>query len=157
MADKSLAYFMRSQNKEERIVEIPGVPSIVDEKGNVIPFKVRVLSHQKITDIFDSYKKREVYTDKKGNPVVSNGQVVFKVDNQSQKAMRRILVEALVYPDLKNKELMDYYECYSFDDMPGKLFPDRKEYEHVSRCVYTALGILDDEDNESEVNEAKNS
>ena len=75
----------------------------------------------------------------------------------SNKALRRFIVEALVYPDLHNKELMDYFDCYEFAEMPLKVFPNPKEYDQVANIVLSTIGILDeDEDDESEVQEAKN-
>ena len=61
--------------------------------------------------------------DDKGKPVFNRGQAVFDTTTDSNKALRRIIVEALVYPDLHNKELMDYFDCYEFAEMPLKVFP----------------------------------
>ena len=36
--------------------------------------------------------------------------MVFKTEKDSVKATRHIIVEALVYPDLKDPELMKYYD-----------------------------------------------
>jgi hypothetical protein len=157
MAEKTLAYFMRETAKKQEIVEVPGIESIKDEKGNIVPFKVKVLTKKEIDDIYDKYRTRTLVYDKKGRPVINRGQAVFDVNTDSNKALRRVIVEALVYPDLHDKELMDYYECYDFTEMPLKVFPNPKEYEEVANMVLSVLGILDDdEDGETEVKEAKN-
>lgn len=158
MADKSLSYFMRDLSKEKEIVEIPGVESIKDEKGNIIPFKVRILSNKEIMEIYDKYKTKKIAYDKKGRPILSNGQVAFIVENDTNRALRRIIVEALEYPDLKNKELMDYYKCPSYDDMPYMVFPNSKEYIEVQNNVMIALGMSqpEDEEIEDDIEEAKN-
>ena len=154
--DKSLSYFMRDLNKKEEIVEIPGVESYKDEEGNIIPLKVRLLTNKEILEIYDKYKTKKLAYDK-GRPIVQNGQAVFIVDNDSGRAVRRIMVEALAYPDLKNKELMDYYKCPSFDDMPYYVFPKASEYAEVQKNILIALGISepDDEEIPDEVDEAK--
>jgi hypothetical protein len=122
-----------------------------------VPFKVKVLTKKEIDDIYDKYRTRTLVYDKKGRPVINRGQAVFDVNTDSNKALRRVIVEALVYPDLHDKELMDYYECYDFTEMPLKVFPNPKEYEEVANMVLSVLGILDDdEDGETEVKEAKN-
>lgn len=156
MAEKSLSYFMRETAKRQEVVEVPGVASIKDEKGNVIPFKIKILTKKEIEDIYDKYRTRTLLYDKKGKPVINRGQAVFDTNTDSSKALRRIIVEALVYPDLHNKELMDFFECYEFADMPVKVFPNPKEYAQVEQMVLSALGILEDEEEADEVQEAKN-
>ena len=44
MAERTLAYFMRETAKNQDIVEVPGIDSIRDEKGNVVPFKIKMLT-----------------------------------------------------------------------------------------------------------------
>lgn len=157
MAERTLAYFMRETAKNQDIVEVPGIDSIRDEKGNVVPFKIKMLTKKDIDEIYDKYRKRTLVRDDKGKPVFNRGQAVFDTTTDSNKALRRIIVEALVYPDLHNKELMDYFDCYEFAEMPLKVFPNPKEYDQVANIVLLTIGILDeDEDDESEVQEAKN-
>ena len=159
MADKSLSYFMRDLSKEKEIVEIPGVESIKDEKGNIIPFKVRLLNNKEVMDIYDKYKTKKIAYDKKGKPILSNGQVAFIVENDTNRALRRLVVEALEYPNLKSKELMEYYNCPNFDDMPYMVFPNSKEYLEVQQNVMIALGITepdDGEEHEDDIEVAKN-
>lgn len=157
MAEKSLSYFMRETAKKQEIIEVPGIESIKDEKGNVVPFKIRILTKKQIDDIYDKCRTRTLLYDKKGKPVINRGQAVFDVKTDNNKALQRIIVEALVYPDLKDKDLMDYFNCYEFAEMPLKVFPNQKEYDQVTNKVFSALGILDDDgDGEDEVQEAKN-
>lgn len=157
MAEKSLSYFMRETAKNQEIIEVPGIESIKDEKGNVVPFKIRILTKKQIDDIYDKCRTRTLLYDKKGKPVINRGQAVFDVKTDNNKALQRIIVEALVYPDLKDKDLMDYFNCYEFAEMPLKVFPNQKEYDQVTNIVFSALGIFDDDgDSEDEVQEAKN-
>lgn len=158
MSAKGLSYFMRETAKKQQIVEIKGLETIKDEDGNIVPFKVRLLNKKEIEDIYDQYRTRTMLYDRKGKPVVNNGQAVFDVKTDSNKALRRVVVEALVYPDLHNKELMEYFECYEFADMPIKVFPDPKEYDYVVNSVLAALGVVDEDNNdsESEIEDAKN-
>ena len=44
MAERTLAYFMRETAKNQDIVEVPGIDSIRDEKGDVVPFKIKMLT-----------------------------------------------------------------------------------------------------------------
>ncbi len=158
MAERTLSYFMRETAKKQEIVEVPGIESIKDENGQVVPFKIKMLTKQEIDDIYDKYRTRTMLCDKKGKPVFNRGQAVFDINTDSNRALRRIMVEALVYPDLHNKELMEFFDCYDFSEMPLKVFPNPKEYDQVANIVLSALGILEEEneDSESEVQEAKN-
>lgn len=107
-------------------------------------------------DINDNYRKRSVATDKKGNPLAYAGEVLWKVEKDSARASRHMIVEALQYPNLKDKELMDFYHCVDVTDMPLLVFPRADEYAYVTKAVMTALGLMDDISNEETVNEAKN-
>ena len=158
MADKSLAYFMRDTSKTIKEVTIPGVESIKDDKGNIIDLKVKILTQKQIEDIYDKYRTRSIVKDKKGNPLVNRGQVVVDVQTDSNTALRRILVEAITYPNMKDKELMAFYDCHNYADMPTLVFPDPKEYQQVQNSVLGVLGILDveDESSEDEIEDAKN-
>lgn len=158
MADKSLAYFMRDTSKTIKEVTIPGVESIKDDKGNIIDLKVKILTQKQIEDIYDKYRTRSIVKDKKGNPLVNRGQVVVDVQTDSNTALRRILVEAITYPNMKDKELMAFYDCHNYADMPTLVFPDPKEYQQVQNAVLGVLGILDveDESSEDEIEDAKN-
>lgn len=158
MAERTLAYFMRETAKKQEIVEVPGIESIKDENGHVVPFKIKMLTKKEIDDIYDKYRTRTMLCDKKGKPVFNRGQAVFDINTDSNRALRRIIVEALVYPDLHNKELMEFFDCYDFSEMPLKVFPNPKEYDQVANIVLSALGILEEEndDSDTEVQEAKN-
>ncbi len=159
MAEKTLAYFMRETARKQEVVEVPGIESIRDEDGNIVPFKVRILTKKEIDDIYDKYRTRTLLCDKKNRPIFNRGQAVFDVNTDSNRALRRIMVEALVYPDLHDKELMEYFDCYDYSEMPLKVFPNPKEYDQVANIVLSALGILEEDENEngdSEVREAKN-
>lgn len=153
---KDLKYFMRS--KEPEIVTAPGPESFKDEVGKVIDFEIRVLTQEEINRINNNYRKRSMATDKKNNPLVANGEVIWKTEKDSAKATRHLIVEALQYPDLKDKELMDYYGCVDVTDMPLKVFSKADEYEHVLRIVMQALGLSSavSEDEDKDVDAAKN-
>lgn len=156
MADKkNLKYFMRSMEPE--IVTAPGLDSIRDENNEIIPLEIKVLSQEEINRINDAYRKRSMATDKKGNPLIAMGEVVWKTEKDSARASRHLIVEALQFPNLKDKELMDYYHCVDVTDMPLKVFPKPDEYQHVSRMVMQALGLASAVNDDEELEAAKNS
>lgn len=152
---KDLKYFMRSTEPE--VVTAPGPESFKDEEGNVIQFEIKVLTQEEINKINEAYRKRSMATDKKGNPLIAMGEVVWKTEKDSAKASRHLLVEALQYPNLKDPELMKYYGCVDVTDMPLKVFPKADEYQHVSRIVMQALGLASAVNDDEELEAAKNS
>lgn len=162
MASKTLKYFMR--NEEEEIVCAPAPDSFRDENGEVLTMKIKRLSQTTIDKINDSYKSRTIATDKKGNPIISRGEVVWKVEKDAERAVRHIIAEALVYPNLQDKELMDFYKCFDVSEMPRLVFSRPGEYDHVVKMVLVALGMADGEtlssaaedEAESDVEAAKN-
>lgn len=154
MAAKNLKYFMRDVKDE--IITVDGPESFKDEDGNVIQLEIRVLSQSEIQNINNNYRKRTIATDKKGNPLAYNGEVLWKTEKDSAKATRHMIVEALQYPDLKDKELMKFYNCVDVTEMPLLVFSRSDEYTHVTRAVMTALGLLENVSDEDTVDEAKN-
>lgn len=154
MATKNLKYFMRDVKDE--IVTVAGPDAFKDENGEVIQLEIKVLSQSEIQKINNNYRKRSIATDKKGNPLAYNGEVLWKTEKDSAKATRYMIVEALQYPDLKDKELMKFYNCVDVTEMPLLVFSRSDEYAHVTKAVMTALGLIDDVSDEETVNEAKN-
>lgn len=151
---KSLKYFMREPETE--IVTAPGPETFKDEEGNTIQFEIRVLTQREIQEINEGYRKRGVATDKKGNPLVDGGEVVWKTEVDRARASRHILAEALVYPNLKDPELMDFYHCHDISEMPLHVFRRPDEYAHVTDMVMKALGLTDDSEDKEDLEAAKN-
>lgn len=142
MSDKkSLKYFMRPEAKEVQIVTAPGPDTIKGEDGKPITLEIKVLTNKRIREINDAYRVREIATDRRGNPMVAGGEVVWKVEKDNARASRHIIAEALVYPDLRDKELMDYFGVHDIVDMVDAVFPTADEYAHVSKFVMAALGL----------------
>lgn len=153
---KNLSYFMREEKEE--IITVPAPDSFKDENGKPIQMEVKTLSGERIRKINESYRKRSIAVDRNGKPIVVNGEVVFQTENDTARAFRHIIVEALVSPDLCDKELMDFYHCYDKTEMPLKVFSRPGEYDQVWTTVMTALGLIQSEKNTESglVEEAKN-
>lgn len=150
--NKNLKYFMRKD--EERIINAPAPDSFRDENGNVLQMQIKCLPQSVIDEINDSYKKKSIATDKKGNPIVSGGEVVWKVEKDADRAVRHIIAEALVFPNLKDEELMKFYNCFDISEMPKLVFSRPGEYAHVVKMVLVALGISDGDETTEGVKES---
>ena len=155
MAKKDLKYFMRSNEPE--IITAPGPDSFKDEDGNVIQFEIKKLTQEEINRIINAYRKRSMATDKKGNPLIAMGEVVWKTEKDNARATRHMIAEALVYPDIKDPELMKYYNCNDVSEMALKVFSSADEYQHVLRIVMQALGLSNEVNDDEDLADAKNS
>lgn len=151
---KNLSYFMRELKEE--IVKAPAPESFKDENGKPVEMEIRVISADKIRKINENYRTRKIAFDKSGHPYINGGEVVFQSESDTGRAFRHIIAEALVYPDLKNQELMDFYKCCDITEMPLKVFSKQSEYDYVFRTVMTALGILEKPEDSDELEDAKN-
>ena len=151
---KDLKYFMREEKEE--IISVPGPESFKDENGEVIMLEIRVLDNRHILKINESYRKRSMALDKKGAPFIANGEVVFKTENDSTRAVQHIIVDALVYPNLKDPELMRFYGCVDMTEMPQRVFSKADEYTHVNRAVFAALGLAQGATDDDTIETAKN-
>lgn len=151
---KDLKYFMRPIEPE--VVTVPGPDTIKDEDGNVLPLEIKVLPQETITKINDMYRIKSMATDKKGNPLIANGEIVWKVEKDPGKASRHLIVEALQFPNLRDPDLMKHYNCVDITEMPLKVFPKADEYQHVSRMVMKVLGLSSEIDDSEDQEAAKN-
>jgi len=161
MAKRDLKAFMRPQEADE-IVRVPGPATFKDENGKPMMLEVKIINQTEINKIHNNYTKRTMATDDLGNPVVVGNEVAFATERDTDKVNGHILAEALVYPDLKDKELMAFYKCNDIAEMAVKVFSRPGEMAHVNRVVLTSLGLWKDfgkkqtESTDSEINEIKN-
>lgn len=157
MAKKDLKFFMREQKEE--IITAPAPATFLDDEGKPLELEIKVLSNARIQELFSSYRKRSIATNNKGIPYLGpNSEVVFKTERDSARAVRHIIAEALVYPNLQDPELMKYYNCVDITEMPHKVFPRADEYSHVSQMVMETLGLGETRqaDDDALVDDAKN-
>ena len=139
--NRDLKVFMRESAKNPEIISVPGPDSLKGPDGNPVMLEIKALSNHQIKKINDMYTKKTMVTDKKGRPYIRNGEVAFKVEGDAYKATGHILAEALVYPDLKNPELMKFFDCHDISEMAEKVFSRSDEWLHVNNAVMAVLGL----------------
>lgn len=155
MAKKDLKFFMREQKEE--IVKAPAPETFVDDEGNRLELEIKVLPNARVQELFAKYRTRSIATDPNGAPYLSpTGEVVWKTERDSARAVRHIIAEALVYPNLQDEALMQFYNCIDITEMPLKVFTRADEYSHVNRMVMGALGLGAQQPDSVLVDEAKN-
>ncbi len=157
MRNKNLSYFMREELKNEDIVEIPGPESILDENGNPVMFQIKRLRRERVDKIYDRYRTLKPALDKNKKPYVVDGKMVMMEEKDYAKALRHVMAEALVYPNLRDEELMKFYDCIDVTEMPVKIFT-QKEYSEVIKMLNHVLAIddEDEEEQEDDLESAKN-
>ena len=151
---KDLKFFMRE--RKEEIITAPGPDSILGENGKPIGLEIKVLTGTEIQKIEDSYRKRSIAVNEKGAPYISGGEVLFKTEKDSLRATRHIIAEALVYPNLKDPKLMEFYNCVDMTEMPRLVFHRADEYTHVLKAVFIALGLSEAPSDDKTLEDAKN-
>lgn len=159
-----LNYFMKEELKKDEIVEIPGVETFKDEDGNIIPFKIKILDKNKISEIRKAYTTRKMIVDSKKKPLLVNGEVQYSKEYDGDRATDHIIVDSFIDPKLDDPKLMAFYGVVDRVDMPGVIFRNMADYQHVSDAVISALGFSPDEvedaedsDDKMEIEEVKNS
>lgn len=156
MAGSSLKAFMRNKAKEEEIVNVYAPESFVDEGGNRVKLQVKRLSVKHVNEIYERYNYYAAAKDDDGNVLIRNNRVVkdFVVDAEGY--TNRLIVEGLVYPDLHDKELMNFYGCADVMEMPHAVFASKAEYEYVRDVIISLTCTLSGDENEYIIDEAKN-
>lgn len=157
----NLKFFMKEELKKDEVVEIPGVETFKDDDGNIIPFKIKILDKNRIAEIRKAYTTRKMLVDAKKKPLLVNGEVQYSRDYDGERATDHIIVESFVDPKLDDPKLMEFYGATDRLDMPGKLFRNLADYQHVSTAVISALGFNPEEAEEAEddkiIGDVKNS
>ncbi len=161
MPNYDLKFFMREDLLEDQVVEVPGIDTFKDpETRAVIPLKIRALGTEEINNIRKLYTKNRIVIDEKGKRVFDRGgKPVLESETDNVRATNRMIVDALVFPDLHDTELMKFYKCVDVLDMPFKVFKRPKDYSYVSNAVSELAGVntSDDESTDDDlVDEAKN-
>ena len=134
MSMKTLKYFLRKY--EEKIIQVQAYGSPKDENGNFICMKLRTLPPKEVQKILDAYKRSSMAMDDNGRPYHSpTNEILHETKSDFGRGFDHLIAETLVEPDLKSKEVKDFYNCPDISEIPRLMFFDPKEYEYVSNAV----------------------
>lgn len=150
----SIKDFMRKELNEEQIVEIPGVKTFSDADGNPIPLKIRLITTADLKQIRKACHSRKIAKDAKGKPIFQNGNIQYDDQYDGNAIGDEMIVQALVFPDMHNKELLDFYKCNSSVELVHKMFARLDEYTYLINKIQELSGI--DTDDDAILEEAKN-
>lgn len=159
-ASLDLSYFMHDTTPTEATYPAPA--RFVDKDGNRLQLVFRILPEEEIREIRKHWRKRTIVKDEKTKrPIVlSNGTVAVDETYDGQSAMQEMLVESLVYPNLKDTALLNHYNCLNAIEMPLKVFPRPADFAYVVKAFDILHGYERDsesvEETESDLEKAKN-
>ncbi len=161
MSTKDLKFFMKEELKTDEVKEVPGLKTFCDDKGNPIPIQIRALDMEKISEIRKNYTVTKLVVDERGKRIFDkSGKPIYDKDMDNLALTNRLIVEAVIFPPLKDEELMNFYDCKSVTDMPMRVFKRNEDYAYVSQQVLEVCGLSDSEgeilSDDELINEAKN-
>lgn len=129
--EKTLSYFMPDVAKEKREeIEIVVSDRFIDDKGNAIAWRFRLLSAKEIDDL-------------KNAAIVKKNKSLLKVD--TKKIIVDTISETIIYPNLKSVELQNAYGAMNISELLDKMLEGR-EYERFTDKLMKAQGFMDDPD-----------
>ena len=112
------------ENEKEVIIS----NRFVDEKGAVVPFKIRAITQEENDAIVKKATKR----------IKENGQITEKLDNVE--FSRRMVIAGTVEPDFSAKEMCDAYGVLDPALVPGKMLLSG-EYARLMKEISALSGF----------------
>jgi len=137
----SINAFMRAELNEDTIVTIPGIKTFSDESGKPIDMKIRVITTADLTRIRKACHTRKIAKDAKGKPIFKDGSIQYDDQYDGNAMTDQMIVQSLVFPDLHDKELLEFYGCKESVELVHKLFRRFEDYTYISEKIQEVSGI----------------
>lgn len=165
-AGYDLSYFMQKP-EENREFEFEAPKRFKDKEGKPLMFKFRILSEEELREIRSHWHTRKYVQNEKGRYVFKpNGAIAYDEQVDTDSMIMEFLVESLIYPNLKDKELRKFHNTQNALEMPYKVFT-RNEVDDLYYQFNVAHGYIvpeqeneedSDDDNKepSDIDKAKN-
>ena len=141
----NLSYFFKKNKKTRENKMYPATKSLVDNEGNPLMWEIRHVSTREIKRIQEDCMIEVPVTGKPG---------MYRPKLDNEKFVDKMIVAAVVFPDLLNAELQDSYGVMTPEDLLNEMIDDAKEYNELAEFVKN-FGDAD-KTLSDEVEEAKN-
>ena len=141
----NLALFMKKNKKVRKNTFYPATKTLLDEKGNPLMWEIKPLTTEE-TEAIRLECTREVPVPGKRN--------MFRDKIDSNLYLDKLMVHAIVFPDLYNAELQDSYGVKTPEELLKKMVDDPSEYSDLMSYIQETSGF--DKDIQEEIDEAKN-
>lgn len=141
----NLALFMKKNKKVRENTFYAATSSLVDENGESLKWEIKPLTTEEVERIRLECTKEVPVPGKRGQ---------FRTKVDSNMYNDKLMVAAVVFPDLYNKELQDSYGVMSPEALLKKMIDNPSEYFDLLGYVSEQSGF--DKEIEDEIEEAKN-
>lgn len=141
----NLALFMKKNKKVRPNTQYPATKSLVDEKGNPLMWEIKPLTTEESEKIRLDCQRDVPVPGKRG-------QYRTKIDTNLYND--KLMVAAIVFPDLYNAELQDSYGVNTPEELLKKMIDNPSEYYDLLNYITEQSGF--DKDIQEEIDEAKN-
>lgn len=138
----NMSAFLKGKAKALPEIEAIVTERYVDEKGEPIPFKFKAIDSKRIDDIKKECTK----------VIYHKNQKIEKFDNE--RFVAKVAIETTVFPNFKDDELLNSYECIDPVDVAHEVLSLPGEYTEWVEKAFNVNGF--DDKFEDLVNEAKN-
>ncbi len=154
MSNINFKNFMIADLKKNDVLTFKGVDTFKDDNGNPISLKFKQISRAEAEELRQKFTTKTPAVNAKGNYIITDGRIVNDIEVDYAKYTDALIVETMVYPNLKDKELLDYYGVYAGTELLHILFKG-KDYDYVDKCAAQASDLLP-VDESNLINELKN-
>lgn len=148
------SFMLDSLKSGSEVLTFKGVDTFKDENGVPIPLKFKQISRTAVEEIRKNYTTKTPAIGKDGRYIISNGNIINDVEVDYAGYTDALITETMIYPNLKDKELLEFYGVYAGTELLHKLFKG-KDFDYVDRCSAQAAGLINLDENEL-VKELKN-
>jgi hypothetical protein len=144
--EKSMTYFMKGKRKSIENQKVVVTEAFMDEQGNPIPFEIKALEQDEIERLQDECTKP---------PIIKHGRIMVPEKMDKNRYIARLCVESMIYPNLKDPELLKSYGRVDPVELLKKdILSISGEYAELVEAVMKINGF--DEDITKLMEEAKN-
>lgn len=142
-----LSRFFKSNKQKKPNAKVVVSKEFVDEKGNYMEWEIKPIS----TKEFERIRKE-------CNKLVPSRSVPGKYENKfdSVKYNHKIIVASVVFPDLRNQELLDSYNVMAPEDLIDEMLTNAGDYSRLMSFIENYNGFTDQDPLSKDVKKAKN-
>lgn len=150
-----------TQKAFDEIVTVPAPPGYNNPDGSRAIIQIRKIPFEMVSEMMEKYKTRRVFK-QKGRPVIQSGRVSIIEERDDEAFSCALIVEALVFPNLKAQDLLEKYQAagmtlFQSQQLVAAVFPTAAARNYVLEKVTEVNGLTTDAMEDDEILEkAKN-
>ena len=130
----NLSKFLKTNKIKKENVKYPATKSLCDDNGEPLLWEIRPLTSKESNKITDECSYQEQVP---GKP----NQFVNKI--HSTKAMVKMMVASIVFPNLNDKDLQDSYGVMTPDDLITEMIDNPGEFNEFGKFINEYNGFTE--------------